>query len=99
MADNSSKAKLREAVPVILVGDIVPTMQWYSSNLGFDAHAVPESPPHHFCILRKDGVGIFLQQLDGYRKPDLYDKREGGVWDVYFQLHGVRKLFHALTAS
>jgi glyoxalase/bleomycin resistance protein/dioxygenase superfamily protein len=97
MADNGSKAKLREATPVFLVSDIASTMQWYSANLGFNAHAFPESPPHHFCILRKDDVEIFLQQLDGYRKPDLYDKREGGVWSVYFQMQGIRELFQALS--
>jgi predicted enzyme related to lactoylglutathione lyase len=97
MADDGSTAKLHEAVPVFLVGDIASTMQWYSANLGFNARAVPESPPHHFCILTKDDVEIFLQQLDGYRKPDLYEEREGGVWSVYFQMHGVRELFHTLS--
>jgi uncharacterized glyoxalase superfamily protein PhnB len=72
-------------------------VKWYSTYLGFDAFAVPESPPHHFCILTKDDVQIFLQQIDGYRKPDLYDEREGGVWSVYLQMHGVRELFHALS--
>lgn len=42
---------------------------------------------------------IFLQQLDGYRKPDLYDEREGGVWSVYFQTQGVRELFHTLSEN
>jgi catechol 2,3-dioxygenase-like lactoylglutathione lyase family enzyme len=97
MAGDRSKVKLGEAVPVFLVGDIALTMQWYSTNLGFNAHAVPESPPHHFCILRKDDVEIFLQQLDDYRRPDLYEEREGGVWDVYFQAEGVRDLFRALS--
>lgn len=97
MADGSSNTKLYQAVPVFLVGDIASTMQWYSTKLGFDARAVPASPPHHFCILKKDDVEIFLQQLDGYRKPDLYDKREGGVWNVYLQTHGIRELFQALA--
>ena len=97
MMDDSSKPKFSAAIPVFLVGDIASTMQWYSVNLGFNANAVPELPPHHFCILKKDNVEIFLQQLDGYRKPDLYDEREGGVWSVYFQTQGVRELFHALS--
>ena len=87
MADTSSMAKLNQATPVFLVSDIAATMRWYSVHLGFNAHAIPESPPHHFCIMRKDNVEIFLQQLDGYRKPDLYDKRAGGVWNVYLQAH------------
>ncbi len=97
MADDNPDARLREAVPVFLVGDIASTMQWYSANLGFNGRAVPESPPHHFCILRKDDVEIFLQQLDGYQKPDLYEEREGGVWSVYIQTERVRELFHVLS--
>ena len=97
MADHSSKAKVNQATPVFLVSDIAATMQWYSANLGFIAHAIPESPPHHFCIMRRDNVEIFLQQLDGYRKPDHYDKREGGVWSVYLQTQGVNELFQVLS--
>ena len=72
-------------------------MRWYVTNLGFSARAVPESPPHHFCILQKDDVGIFLQQLDGYEKPDLYDDREGGVWSAYLEMQGVAELFETLS--
>ncbi|RPI49097.1 MAG: hypothetical protein EHM55_24400, partial [Acidobacteria bacterium] len=82
----------RGAVPVFLVGDVARTLQWYASNLGFTTHAVPETPPHHFGIMTKDGTKIFLQQLDGYHKPDLYDEREGGVWSAYIHTTGVREL-------
>ena len=82
---------------MFLVADIATTMRWYSAKLGFTAQATPLSPPHFFCILRRDNVSIFLQQLDGYRKPDLYDQREGGVWNVYIHTHGVRELFESLS--
>ena len=97
MADENPRAKLRGTTPVFLVGDIASTMRWYQAKLGFDAEAFPESPPHAFCILRKDDLVIFLQQLDGYRKPDLYDQRAGGVWSVYIRTEGVRGLFQALS--
>ena len=97
MADKSSGAKLRKATPVFLVGDIAATMRWYVTNLGFDAHAIPDSRPHDFCIMKKDDVQIFLQQLGGYRKPDVYSDREGGVWSVYVQTQGVREFFHELS--
>jgi uncharacterized glyoxalase superfamily protein PhnB len=89
--------KIQEAIPVFLVGDIASTMRWYAEHLGFQAHAVPESPPYTFGILRKDDATIFLQQLDGYLKPDLYAKREGGVWSVYLQVDEVRPLFDRLS--
>ena len=89
--------KILEAIPVFLVGDIASTMGWYAEYLGFQAHVVPESPPYTFGILRKDDATIFLQQLDGYQKPDLYAKREGGVWSVYLQVDEVGPLFDRLS--
>lgn len=85
------------ATPVFLVSDIAATMRWYSTNLGFSVRGVPESPPHTFGFLEKDGVVMYLQQLDGYRKPDLFAEREGGVWSVYLQVRGVHDLFQALS--
>lgn len=92
-----SSARIEEAVPVFLVPDIAETMRWYQDRLGFAARAVPDSPPHNFCIMTRDDVTIFLQQLDGYVKPDLYEQREGGVWSVYLQTNDVRELFDAVS--
>jgi len=84
---------------VFLVPDIASTMRWYTTHLGFAAHPTPASPPHHFCILSRDRVQIFLQQLDGYQKLDVYDLREGGVWNVYIQTDAVRALFESLSRN
>ena len=73
-------------------------MRWYREALGFEADAVPAAPPHHFCTLWKDDAVIFLQQLTGYRNPDLHGQREGGVWNAYLRTEGVRALYEALTA-
>jgi uncharacterized glyoxalase superfamily protein PhnB len=89
--------KLQSTTPVFLVADIAATMRWYQANLQFDGRAVPESPPHTFGIMRKDDIQIFLQQLAGYEKPDLYQKREGGVWHVYVQMEGVREFFETVS--
>ena len=88
---------MKSASPVFLVADVASTMRWYEANLGFSADPFPESPPHVFCILRRDGVEIMLQQLGGYQKPDLYRRRAGGVWDVYIRIKGVRGLSEALA--
>jgi hypothetical protein len=88
--------KLHSSTTVFLVADIASTMRWYQANLGFDADPFPASPPHAFCILRKDRVEIMLQQLAGHQKADLYGKRGGGVWDVYLRMEGVRELFEAV---
>jgi hypothetical protein len=97
VADERYKVKLRGTTPVFLVGDIASTMRWYQANHGFSAEPFPDSPPHAFCILRRDDVAIFLQQLDGYRKDDRYEEREGGVWSVYIRTEGVRGPFQSLS--
>ena len=92
-----AQPRLLRATPVFLVNDVASTMRWYSAVLGFQADPFPRSPPHQFCIQRRDGVEIFLRQLEGYEKPDRYQDREGGVWSVYLTMRGVRELFRALS--
>src|SRR5262245_15964618 len=92
----NSAATLRTATPVLLVGDISATLRWYRDVLGFDGNAVPETPPHHFAILRRDDVVLCLQQLAGYQKPEHDAQREGGVWTAYIQSEGVRALYDSL---
>jgi uncharacterized glyoxalase superfamily protein PhnB len=98
MSHATANTRLRSATPVFLVGDIAATMRWYQATLGFEGDAVPKAPPHHFCILQKDDVVIFLQQLAGFQKPDLYAKREGGVWSAYLRTEGVHRLYEELKA-
>jgi len=96
MANPTASATLQSAIPVFLVDDIAATMRWYERTLNFNGDAVPKFPPHTFCILRKDGVVIFLQQLAGYHRPDLYNEREGGVWNAYLRTRGVKALYDAV---
>src|SRR5262249_41072529 len=77
--------------------DVASTIRWYRDVLGFHGDAFPESPPHFFGILRKDDVVIMLQMLEAYRKPDMYEQREGGVWNVYLRTDAVRPLYAALS--
>jgi uncharacterized glyoxalase superfamily protein PhnB len=74
--------KLLSTTPVFLVADIAATMRWYR---------------HTFGIMSKDDIQIFLQQLEGYEKPDPYENREGGVWNVYVQMEGVREFFETVS--
>ena len=94
---DSNEHRFRRACPVFLVADIASTMQWYRTVLGFEADPFPESPPHAFCILTRDDIEIMLQQLIGYEKPDVYHRREGGVWNVYLRMRGVRGLFEDVS--
>jgi hypothetical protein len=93
----AARSRFHSASPVFLVSDIASTMRWYEAVLGFDADPFPESPPYVFCILRKDDVEIMLQHLDGYRKQATYEKRAGGVWNVYLRIDGIRGWNEALS--
>jgi uncharacterized glyoxalase superfamily protein PhnB len=78
------------------VADISTTMRWYEERLGFEADPFPQAEPYVFCILRRDNIEIMLQRIDGYRKPELYHLRNGGVWDAYIRIKGVQELFESV---
>ena len=88
--------RLTRTEPVFTVSDVASTMRWYETYLGFEPDPFPPSPPHVFCILRRDDVEIMLQGLDGYRKPDVYRARAGGIWNVYVRTKNVGRLYDEL---
>ena len=81
---------------VFSVSDISATIRWYEEQLGFTGDPFPFSEPYVFAILRRDGVEIMLQRIVGFEKPNLYDKRSGGVWDAYFRVEGVKELYESV---
>jgi predicted enzyme related to lactoylglutathione lyase len=96
MTDRDTRPRILATTPVFFVGDISSTMHWYRETVGFEARPWPPSPPHHFCILTRDDVRIMLQRLKGHEKPDVYDQREGGGWNAYLSVTGVRDLYDAV---
>lgn len=89
-------AELRTAEPVFAVADISATIQWYEEQLGFIGDPFPDCEPYVFAILRRDNVTIFLQRIVGYEKPELYNKRSGGVWDAYIHVYGIQDLYESV---
>jgi len=82
--------------PCFAVADVGATIRWYETELGFSGDPFPSSEPFVFGILRRDGVEIFLQRIDGYVKPDLYEKRPGGVWDAYLRVEGLEHFYQSI---
>jgi hypothetical protein len=82
-----ARARLRKSAVVFLVGDLEGTARWYR-QLGLEARLFPPG----FGILRRDDVEIFLQQVDGYRRPADPAARERGAWDVYIETDDVAAL-------
>lgn len=92
-----TRIHLRSSVPVFLVTDVNATAEWYAKHLGFTTAGIfPPQPPASWASLQRDGAEIMLQRLDGYRKPDIYEQRDGGVWDTYIRLTGVAKLYESI---
>jgi pyridoxamine 5'-phosphate oxidase-like protein len=86
-------AKLFNSTVVFLVGNIEAIMPWYQ-GIGFEASYFPPG----FCILCRDAVQIFLQQQDGYTKPEDPAAQERGAWNVYIETDNVAALFEEISA-
>src|SRR5688572_9191731 len=92
-------AELRAVAACFPVADVSATIHWYEEQLGFIGDGFPDHEPYVFGILRRDNVEIFLQRVDGYQKPDLYSKRDGGVWDAYIRTEGVKDLYESVRSE
>ena len=88
--------KLKSIAATFPVADIESTIRWYESELGFTAHPFPNTPPYAFAIVSRDTVEIMFQRLRGYKKPDLYSQRDGGVWDAYIRMEGVKEFYESV---
>ena len=89
-------SKFITAAPTFLVADVDAAIHWYETELGFNSYPFPEGPPYVFASVCLDGIEIMFQRLEGYQKPDLHRLREGGVWDAYIRMEGVKELFEAI---
>ena len=87
------RARLGNSTPVLLVGNIEPTMEWYK-QLGFESRYYPPG----FAILRRDDIEIFLQQQPGYVAPADPGRDEREAWNVYIVTDNVKALFEEFSA-
>lgn len=97
MGGHPDDIRLQSAAPTFLVSDVNQTAAWYKKHLGFETAGIfPMQGPASWASLQRDGAEIMLQRLSGYQKPNDYDRRDGGVWDAYFRMNGVRKLYESV---
>lgn len=89
-------AEFKSLAACFPVADISATIKWYEEQLGFTGYAFPPGEFYVFGILRRDDVEIMLQRVKGYEKPDLYHSRDGGVWDAYITVDGVKDLYESV---
>ena len=89
-------AELSSLATCFPVADIAATIRWYEEQLAFKGYPFPPTGTYVFAILRRDDVEIMLQRIDGYVKPDLYSRRDGGVWDAYIRVEGIKDLYESV---
>ena len=89
-------AEFHDVTPVFAVADIGATIRWYDENLGFTGHPFPPQGPYVFAIMKRDKIEIMLQRVNDYQKPNIYDSRDGGVWDAYFRIEAVKEFFESV---
>jgi len=86
-------ASLLSSTVVFLVGNIEAIIPWYE-GIGFEASYFPPG----FCILRRGGVRIFLQQQDGYSRPEDPAADDRGAWNVYIETDNVAALIDEFSS-
>ena len=89
-------AQFRSTAPCFVVADIGATIRWYEAQLGFKGNTFPSDEPYQFGILFRDEIEIMLQRIEGYEKPDIYDRRNGGVWNAYIRMQGVKEFYESV---
>jgi uncharacterized glyoxalase superfamily protein PhnB len=97
MTAHPAQIQFRSVAPVFLVSDVNKTAAWYAEHLGFETLGLfPAQGDASWASMQRGGAEIMLQRLAGYRKPDEYSRRDGGVWDGYIRLSGVKQLYDSI---
>jgi len=100
MASHPEEIRLRSVAPVFLVSDVNRTARWYAEHLRFDTTGLfPRQGAAAWASLQRGGAEIMLQRLAGYQKQHVYDLRDGGVWDAYIRLEGVREFYRTVVGQ
>lgn len=92
-----SETQLTRSAPYFPVADVERSASYYERVLGFHREYAAGSPPE-FAIVTRDGFSIMLRLV-----PDPTairpNERQGGTWDVFFWVRGVRVLHAELSAA
>jgi hypothetical protein len=96
MAAPAPRRQVLAASPILLVRDVVSAAGYFRDQLGFTIPRFWGEPPT-FCIPRRDGITIMLNQVgvgDEFRPNGAFD----GRFDVYFDVRDADALHDEFTA-
>jgi catechol 2,3-dioxygenase-like lactoylglutathione lyase family enzyme len=78
---------------VFPVADVGATARWYRETLGFRFNTFPDAEPFEWASMIDGRTEIMLQRVPDYEKPDLDDRRPGGVWSAYLYVTRIDALY------
>ena len=89
--------QLVRAAPYFLVADLNGTSTHYEHVLGFTREYTGGDPPE-FVIVSRDGHALMLKRASagGAIVPN---EKQGGTWDVFFWVRGLRALHAELQRN
>jgi uncharacterized glyoxalase superfamily protein PhnB len=91
------KAKLINQAPVLLVADIVNSIEYWTEKLGFNANTYGE--PADFAILRRDSCFMMLSQAPTDHEIVPNWKIKDMTWNAYFWVDDAKKIYEEFQKS
>jgi uncharacterized glyoxalase superfamily protein PhnB len=89
-------ARLVRAAPYFPVADVERAAAHYERAFGFQREYVGGRPPE-FAIVARDGLAIMLRRVADPARI-VPNEAQGGTWDAFFWVRGVRALHEELRA-
>ena len=85
-----SEAQLLRCAPYFPVADVRTTASHYKEAFGFTVEYIAGEPAQ-FAIVSRDGLAVMLRLVEDPKKITP-NERQGGTWDAFFWVRGVRML-------
>lgn len=86
------------SAPVLLVRDVVAAANYFRDKLGFQYERF-WGEPACFCMVRRDGFVVMLSQTPADATVVPNWKVVDQMWDAYFWVEDVEKLYEEFQAS
>jgi uncharacterized glyoxalase superfamily protein PhnB len=94
--------KFQKLTPNLVVRDVVASMNFYTSVLGFQAAiTVPDQPPYVFGSVTNGNVEIFFndQKMVAEDYPALGSRPTGGSLTLFIEVEGIQEVLAAVQKA
>ena len=90
--------QLLRAAPYFLVADLDAASAHYQRVFGFSLEYAGGDPPE-FAIVSRDGLPVMLRRAASDGASIIPNEKQGGTWDVFFWVRGLRALHAQLQRN